>query len=196
MPPARPFAALMLLALLSAPLDALACEAPAGSAITADDTARLADADTTRLRAMGEALMGDSAADRAALSALFAPGGEALAAIPDGKYRCRTLKLGGLLPLTVYDYFECSISGDGTVIEKLSGSQRFKGTLSQTDTGLTYIGALHYGDEAPKAYGAEEERNQVGCLYKVTGMAPLYRLELPEPHFESLLDVIELVGKR
>jgi len=49
--------------------------------------------------------MGDSAADRAALSALFAPGGEALAAIPDGKYRCRTLKLGGLLPLTVYDYF-------------------------------------------------------------------------------------------
>ena len=196
MPPASPLTALVLLALICAPLQAKACAVPADSALSADDAARLDNAQTTRLRAMGEALMAESAADRAALSALFAPGGEDLTTIPDGKYRCRTLKLGGMLPLTVYGYFECAISDGGTRIEKLTGSQRFTGTLTSTDDGLTYIGALHYGDEAPQAYGADAERNQVGCLYHVTGLAPLYRLEIPEPYFESRLDVIELVGKR
>ena len=59
---------------------------------------------------------------------------------------------------------------------------------------MFYRGALHYGDEQPMAYDADPERNQVGCIYRVSGTGPeIYRLELPLPRFESTHDVIELV---
>ena len=104
--------------------------------------------------------------------------------------------MGGLLPLVTYPFFDCAISADGTVIEKLTGSQRFKGDLRPADSGLFYWGALHYGDEEPFGYGAEPERNQVGCLFKIEGEPARYRLEMPFPRFESTHDVIELVPAR
>lgn len=175
---------------------ALACTIPDGTPLTARDAGRMSGFEATRTKAMGEALAAESAADRAELSALYAPGQAAIEAVPDGKYRCRTLKLGGLLPLTVYGYFECTVSGGGTVIEKLTGSQRFKGTLAPAGGGVLYYGALHYGDEQPKPYGEDVERDQVGCIVEIPGTPSRYRLELPAPYFESTMDIIELVGKR
>ena len=190
-------AAGMLAALLAMPLVMpLACEVPAGAAIDQLDGDRMTGFETARIRGLGEALLSDSAEERAIASALYAPGDSPISTIPDGAYRCRTIKLGGLLPLTAYGYFDCEISGDGTVIEKLTGSQRFKGDLLPSDGGLFYWGALHYGDEEPFAYGADPERNQVGCLYKVDSKPVRYRLEMPFPLFESTHDVIELVPAR
>jgi len=174
----------------------LACEVPAGAAISAADSDRMAGFASARSRGLAEALLSESAGDRAAVSALFAADHEPISAIPDGAYRCRTIKLGGLLPLVVYTQFDCAISDGGTVIEKRTGSQRFKGHLLPSGEGLFYYGALHYGDEQPFTYDAEAERTQVGCLYKAAGKPVRYRLEMPFPRFESTHDVIELVPAR
>jgi hypothetical protein len=190
-------AAGLLTALLAMPIVApLACEVPAEAAIDQLDGDRMTGFEVARVRALGEAMLSESAGDRAIVAALYASGESPIDTIPDGDYQCRTIKLGGLLPLTVYGYFDCAISGGGTVIEKLTGSQRFKGDLAPADGGLFYWGALHYGDEAPFAYGADPERNQVGCLYRIEGKPVRYRLEMPFPLFESTHDVIELIPSR
>jgi len=186
-------ALLLSLALLPAGA-ALACQVPDAAPITPFDGDRMTGFDAARIRGLAEALVSDSAADREIVSTLFASGNAPIAAMPDGAYRCRTIKLGGLLPLTAYDFFQCRISDQGTRIEKLTGSQRFSGDLLPSDGGgLFYWGALHYGDEVPMTYGADAERDQVGCLYKANGKPVRYRLELPFPRFESTHDVIELV---
>lgn len=195
----RPFAALALAGLLALqPLSALACTMPKTAGLNPADQERMRDFWGARSQGLAEALVAESAADRAVLHGLFAAGDAPLQAIPDGDYRCRTIKLGGLLPLTVYSAFDCTISGNGTRIDKQTGSQRFSGSLVPAGTALFYRGALNYDDEAPLAYDADPERNQVGCLYGVpdNGSGPRYRLELPRPHFESNHDVIELVPKR
>ncbi|MHA6299492.1 DUF4893 domain-containing protein [Devosia sp. CAU 1758] len=174
----------------------LACEVPSDASITQFDGDRMTGFDAARTRGIGEALLADNAEERAIVAGLFAPGNMPISAIPDGPYRCRTIKLGGLLPLVSYPFFDCAISHNGKVIEKLSGSQRFKGQLLPTNDAIFYWGALHYGDERPFAYEADAERSQVGCLYKVDGKPVRYRLELPFPRFESTHDVIELVPAR
>ena len=176
------------------PVAALACTMPAGVEISASDARRIEDFAQSRSQGLAEALVAESATDRALVSGLFARGDGAIDAIPDGDYRCRTIKLGGLLPLTAYGYFDCTISKGGSRIEKTTGSQRFSGILRPTGEAVFYRGALHYGDEQPIAYDADPERNQVGCIYGVAGDGPpSYRLELPAPLFESTHDVIELV---
>ena len=97
-------------------------------------------------------------------------------------------KLGGMLPLVVYDWFRCSIGEDGIgyVLEKTSGSQRLSGHfVDDTETSLIFYGAGHYGDEEPRAYGDDAERNMVGRFVKVGD--DRYRLELPLPQFEFAL---------
>lgn len=173
-----------------------ACMVPDTAPIDQFDGDRMTGFDAARTRGLGEALLSDSAGDRSIVSALFAPGETPISTLPDGDYRCRTIKLGGLLPLTAYGFFDCAVSDNGATIEKLTGSHRFKGQLVASDGGLFYWGALHYGDEQPMAYGAEAESNQVGCLVRVSGKPVRYRLELPFPRFESTHDVIELVPAR
>ncbi len=173
-----------------------ACEVPGDAPISQFDGDRMTGFDTARSRGLGEALLSDNSEERAIVSALFAPGEAPISAIPDGTYRCRTIKLGGLGPLITYPFFDCAISDNGQVIEKLTGSQRFKGDLLPANGAIFYWGALHYGDEQPFAYEADAERSQVGCLYKVNGKPVRYRLELPFPRFESTHDVIELVPAR
>ncbi|WP_152658858.1 DUF4893 domain-containing protein [Devosia chinhatensis] len=178
------------------PLSALACEAPAAAEISAADQARMAIFPTSRSQGLAEALMATSNSDRSIVSGLFDRPDGAANAISDGDYRCRTIKLGGNLPLIVYDFFQCRISEDGTKIDKISGSQRFSGTLAATGSALFYRGALHYGNEGSIVYGADRERDQVGCLYQIEdGIPGHYRLELPRPQFESTHDVIELVAR-
>lgn len=182
-----------LAALLALPMVApLACAVPETAELTKPDSNRMSQFEPSRVRGLGEALLSTDADARAILSALFAPGTEPIDTIPDGNYRCRTIKLGGILPLTAYGYFACRISADGTTIEKTSGSQRFTGSLAPSGDALFYQGALHYNDDPAGSYGANPDMDQVGCLYKVKDQA-VYRLEKPYPLYESTHDVIELI---
>ncbi len=186
--------ALSMAAFLALPIVApLACRVPKTAEITQPDRERMSQFDASRVRALGEALLSTDSGDRAILSALFTPAVEPIDTMPDGAYRCRTIKLGGLLPLTPYGYFACAVSEGGTRIEKTSGSQRFTGTLTPTPGALFYQGALHYNDDPPLAYGDDAEMNQVGCVYKIEHLG-IYRLELPFPLYESSHDVIELIS--
>lgn len=187
--------AIALAMLVALPANApLACAVPDPTAISPFDADRMNGLENARTRGLAEALLSESAADRELVSHLFAPGIAPQAPLPDGDYRCRTIKLGGLLPLTAYSFFDCRISGSGTKIEKLTGSQRFSGELLASQAGgHFYRGALHYGDENPRPYREDGDRSQVGCLYRIEGKPVRYRLELPFPRFESTHDVIELV---
>ncbi|NGP16708.1 DUF4893 domain-containing protein [Devosia chinhatensis] len=118
-------------AFLSLPVLApTACTVPDGVDLSTVDAERMENYETSRVRGLAEAMLGTFEKERAAVAAVFSPDTEEFGAIPDGTYQCRTLKLGGLLPLTVYGYFDCDVSGDGSRIEKVSGSQRFTGTLT------------------------------------------------------------------
>lgn len=182
-----------LAALLALPMVApLACTVPDQISLTDADNQRMIQFQSSRTRGLGEAMLGEIEAERAIVASLYSPGLEVIDAVPDGKYRCRTIKLGGLLPLVTYNYFGCRISEEGVKIEKVSGSQRFTGSLTANYDGIFYQGALHYNDDPANAYSADEEFNQVGCVYKITG-EDRYILEMPLPLRESTHDVIELV---
>lgn len=182
-----------LAAILALPMVApLACTVPDQATLTDADYGRMIQFQSSRVRGLGEALRGDIEEERDTVAALYAPGLDVVDAVPDGKYRCRTIKLGGFLPLVTYNFFNCRISEGGTKIEKVSGSQRFTGTLTPTNDGIFYQGALHYNGDPANSYGTDDEFNQVGCVYKIAG-ENRYILEMPLPLRESTHDVIVLV---
>jgi hypothetical protein len=121
------------------------------------------------------------------------------AAIPAGAYRCRTVKLGaagpGHLDLVAYPSFLCRVAAEGTRLRfaKISGSQRPTGVIfPDNDRRMVFLGTLQLGDETlALRYGRDRERDMIGLLERI-GEAR-WRLVFPSPHFESLLDVIELV---
>jgi hypothetical protein len=111
-----------------------------------------------------------------------------------GAWRCRAIKLGRSVPITVYGWFRCRISEDGVGfrLEKLGGSQRTAGYLyDDTDTSLVYAGALFYAGERAGRYGQSVDRNMVGKVIR-TGKDSL-RIEFPKPVHDSNFDILELV---
>jgi hypothetical protein len=124
------------------------------------------------------------------------------ARLPAGDYRCRTIKLGaqsaGHAAFTEYEPRLCRVGAEGARLNFtiLDGPQRPIGTLLP-DTGrrMIFLGTLQLGDEAlAYRYGRDRERDMIGLLERVGDQR--WRLVLPAPHFESLLDVIELVPNR
>jgi hypothetical protein len=163
--------------------------------MTAADKARLASFDTVRDEAIAEARKSGAPQDVTALEAVLAGKDLPLSGSFDmtGMWQCRTVKLGGTLPLTIYGWFKCRVSDDGSgwKLEKLTGSQRTSGAFyTDSDTRLTYLGALHYGDEAPKKYGSDPDRDQVAYALRPDEKRVL--LEFPSPKYESKLDILEL----
>lgn len=120
-------------------------------------------------------------------------------AIPNGRYRCRVTKLGakgdGLLDYVAYPAFACVIGRDGSLqrLDKVSGSQRYVGILYAGDAiRQIFLGTLVLGDERrAMQYGQDETRNVAGHLERIGPRR--WRLVMPSPHFESLVDVMELV---
>jgi hypothetical protein len=166
-----------------------------GKIMTAADKARLASFDKVRAEAIAEAKKGGSPEDIATLDAMLA--GKELAFSEGfdftGNWQCRTVKLGGSLPLTVYGRFKCRVSDDGSgwKLEKVTGSQRSSGAFyTDSDTRLTYLGTLHYSYETPKKYGSDPDRDQVA--YVLRPDENRVRLEFPSPKYESKLDILEL----
>jgi len=119
--------------------------------------------------------------------------------IPNGLYRCRVIKVGaksqGLLDYVAYPYFSCRIAQQGAVqsFTKLTGSQRQVGLIFPGDAvRQVFLGTLVLGDEARAMhYGADEERDVAGFVERIG--PDRWRMLMPRPHFESQIDVMELV---
>ncbi len=118
---------------------------------------------------------------------------------PPGPYLCRTLKLGAQRPrgpaYAAYKPFFCYVEAEDDLLTfvKQTGSQRPAGRFYD-DTGgrrLVFLGTLGLGDEAPLAYGENPDRDMAGVVERIGPFR--YRLVIPFPRYESLLDVIELV---
>jgi hypothetical protein len=119
--------------------------------------------------------------------------------LPPGDYRCRTVKVGtqgrGTLAYISYDWFRCRVSPEQGLMSmtKLTGSQRPVGLIFPD--GLkrqVFLGALVLGDESMAvSYGSDRMRDMAGLVERIGDNR--WRLVLPAPAYESLLDVIELV---
>ena len=167
---------------------------------TEDDRARLRDWRDAFVEALESARDAGHSDDLAREGALVQPdsaipGGP----IPNGMYRCRVIKLGaktpGLLNYVAYPPFSCRVRQERDLqgFAKLTGSQRPVGLIFANDAlRQVFLGTLVLGDESRAMhYGRDRERDVAGFVERI-GQSR-WRLVLPRPHFESQLDVIELV---
>lgn len=170
------------------------------SAATPTDRARLRDWRTGLVDALAAARKAGHGADIAREGSLLDPDAAlGNAAIPNGTYRCRVIKLGakseGLLDYVSYPAFTCVVSAERGLqrLEKRSGSQRYVGLIFPNDSlRLVFLGTLVLGDEQrAMQYGQDEDRDIAGFIERI-GPAR-WRLLMPRPHFESRTDVMELV---
>lgn len=120
-------------------------------------------------------------------------------AIPDGMYSCRVIKLGakdpGNLDFVTYPPFTCRVRAQRTLqrLTKITGSQRYVGLIFPGDAiRNVFLGTLVLGDETRALqYRQDEARDVAGYLERIGPNR--WRLLMPQPHFESRLDVMELV---
>ena len=122
--------------------------------------------------------------------------------IPNGSYRCRVIKLGakspGLLDYVAYPPFACRVRQERDLqgFAKLTGSQRQVGLIFPNDAfRRVFLGTLVLSDESrAMQYGRDPERDVAGFVERIGPSR--WRLVMPRPHFESQLDVLELVPAR
>ena len=120
-------------------------------------------------------------------------------AIPNGMYRCRVIKLGakdpGNLDFASYPGFTCGVREDRSLqrLGKLSGLQRYVGLIFPGDAVRNiFLGTVAFGDEIRVLqYGQDEGRDVAGYVERIG--TNRWRLIMPQPHFESRIDVMELV---
>jgi hypothetical protein len=114
-------------------------------------------------------------------------------------YRCRVIKLGakdqGNLDFVTYPPFTCRVHAQRTLqrLTKLSGSQRYVGLIFPGDAiRNVFLGTLVLGDETRALqYQQDQARDVAGYVERIGPNR--WRLLMPQPHFESRLDVMELV---
>lgn len=167
---------------------------------TQDDRQRLRDWRAVWTRALAQARASGHGADIAAEGILLQPDA-ALAGgpVPNGSYSCRTIKLGGSEPglpdYLAYPRFSCEVRQEKDLqgFAKLSGSQRQVGLIFPNDsTRQVFLGTLVLGDEnRAMQYGWDKERDLAGYVERIGPSR--WRLVMPSPHFESLVDIVELV---
>ena len=120
-----------------------------------------------------------------------------------GEYKCRMVRLGqreggtkapvaamvdagAMLPCRI------EARGDGLWLEQRGGAQRLGGRLYVDGGQLVFLGATALrGEMGVMPYGADPQRDAVGAL---RAMGKLHwRLELPWPHWQSNLAIVEIV---
>jgi hypothetical protein len=167
---------------------------------TVSDRERLRDWRSAFVTGLNAARVAGHAADVAREGVLLDPdaalgGGP----IPNGMYRCRVIKVGAqtpsLLNYIAYPYFTCRIRQESDLqgFAKLSGSQRQVGLIFPGDAlGQLFLGTLMLGDESgAMQYGRDTERDVAGFVERIGPSR--WRMIMPKPHFESVMDVMELV---
>lgn len=168
--------------------------------VTSVDMDRIKAWRTAFVKALDDAKAHGNQAEIASEGALLDPdaalGGAGPAA---GEYRCRVIKIGTKSPAmpayTVYPGFACTISDEGEVMSfaKTSGSQRPVGLIFPgDDRRQIFLGTMMLGDETrAMEYGRDTTRDMAGAVERIG--TKRWRLILPYPNFESVMDVIELV---
>jgi hypothetical protein len=117
---------------------------------------------------------------------------------PPGEYRCRVYKLAGTNPrvgaFTAYSAQPCRVAQDGPVTSFTiaGGLQRPTGLIfKDLPSRGVFLGTEMLADETlPLAYGRDNGRDLAGLVDRVG--PGQWRIALPNPHFESTLDVIEI----
>ena len=169
-------------------------------AATGGDRARLRDWRSTFIEALAKARAGGHGAEIAAEGALLEPDAGTIGVpIPNGDYRCRVIKLGGrqagMLDYVAYPAFNCRIQAEKGLqgFAKMSGSQRPVGVIFPGNSmRQVFLGTLVLGDEKrAMQYGRDPDRDLAAFVEKIG--PGRWRMILPRPAFESMLDVIELI---
>lgn len=168
---------------------------------TEDDRRRLREWRESFVEALREARSSGHGDEVAREGALLDPDAAIRgAALPPGDYSCRTLKLGsqggGALDFIAYPVFRCRVSAgrDGLMhFTKLTGSQRPVGRLyPEHPHRQMFLGTMQLSDERQVlSYGRDTQRNLAGIVERIGERR--WRILFPYPHFESTLDVIELI---
>lgn len=170
------------------------------SIATLDDRNRIASWRRSFREGVADAAASGHANEVAAAGALLQPdSGLADPRPPAGYYRCRFYKLGsqGSVPLSyvAYPWFRCRIDDQGDTLRftKLTGSQRPVGTFyPENRLRMIFLGVLVLGDERrAHVYGRDASRDMAGALERIGDNH--WRIVLPYPRFESLVDILELV---
>ena len=166
--------------------------------ITPADRERLREWRSTMVKAVAAARAAGHGAEIDALGVLLKPDAALGGAIPDGLYACRIIKLGaktgGMLNYVTYPAFRCQVdSANRRHLTKLTGSQRAVGIIFPGGPLRdVFLGTLVLGDERQAyPYAVDEMRDLAGYVERIGDKR--YRLLLPRPHFESQLDVMELI---
>ena len=191
--------ALALLALLAAPPAQAREPTNWREIISQRDHARLKDWRTTWVEALDQARAAGFGASIGAEGVLLHPDAALDGPdLPDGAYRCRTVKLGlasdqapGARAFAPSPPGQCRVA-DGTLL-RLDGSQRPGGRLHDYDGArLLFLGNMAVGDEpGATRYPRDAQRALAGLVERI-GPAR-WRLVLPHPAWESRLEVMELV---
>jgi hypothetical protein len=167
--------------------------------VTADDHERLRNWRTSFVAAL-KAASATHAAEVTREGALLEPDAALPGSpIPDGMFRCRVIKLGakqpGNLDYVTYPPFTCRVREERGLkrLNKLSGSQRYVGLIFPSDSMREiFLGTLVLGDEKRALQYAQDQTRDVAGYVERVG-PKRWRLIMPKPHFESQLDVMELV---
>lgn len=165
------------------------------------DAERLSHLDEARARGMEEA-QGVSEKDLAAARAVLNRNSRAVSfASLKGTWRCRTIKLGGMAPVVIYDWFTCRIGEEHghPYFEKQTGTQHFGGSLYPHESGgFVFLGGTNWSKEEQAFYSSERtslgaETTPSDAVGLLSSIGPnVARIEFPYPAQESTFDVIEL----
>lgn len=167
---------------------------------TAADKARLTRTRPALLAALASATRdgeGEAIAQEGQL--LLADAGLDRPAIPAGAYQCRMIRLGRngaySKAFAVRTPVPCSFADKGGRMRfALTGiNQRANGDIFPgNERRQIFLGTLALGDETRSMdYGRDGARDMAGTLERIGERR--WRLLLPEPRFDSLMDVIEIV---
>ena len=117
---------------------------------------------------------------------------------PPGAYRCRTYKIGAngtaMADFTAYPPSECRIEDEGELSSfyGVGGAQRPVGLIFRdAPSRAVFLGTMVLGDETKSIqYGKDPLRDMAGYVERIGERR--WRLVLPSPRFESMLDIIEI----
>ncbi|MGE3396719.1 MAG: DUF4893 domain-containing protein [Sphingomonas sp.] len=121
-------------------------------------------------------------------------------ALAPGDYRCRTIKIGSRQPGVVPAFSDegfvpCRIGAVDSrmTFARLEGPQRPIGRIyPDNELRSVFLGTLQLTDETRAyQYGVDPDRDMIGLVQRIDERR--WRLVLPRPAHESLLDVVEIV---